>query len=103
MIECFDYDEAFSRNLGWVTALEQKLLRHKRVAIAGVGGVHLMTLTRLGIGAFNIADMDVFEQANFNRQAGAMMSTLGKPKVEVMAAMARDINPELELRIFPEG
>jgi len=106
MNEGFDYHEAFSRNLGWVTALELRLLRRKRVAIAGaggVGGVHLLTLTRLGIGAFNIADMDVFEQANFNRQAGAMMSTLGKPKVGVMAAMARDINPELDIRVFPEG
>jgi len=106
MNEGFDYHDAFARTLGWVTDLELKLLRRRRVAIAGaggVGGVHLLTLTRLGIGAFNIADMDVFEQANFNRQVGAMMSTLGKPKVGVMAAMARDINPELDIRIFPEG
>ncbi len=106
MNEGFNYADAFSRTLGWVTELELKLLRHKRVAIAGVGGVggiHLLTLTRLGIGSFNIADMDIFEQANFNRQAGAMMSTLGQPKVEVMARMARDINPELDIRIFPEG
>ena len=102
----FDYQEAFSRTLGWVTELELRLLRHKRIAIAGVGGVggvHLLTLARLGIGAFNIADMDVFEQANFNRQVGAMMSTLGEAKVDVMAAMARDINPELDIRIFAQG
>ncbi|OIQ78706.1 tRNA threonylcarbamoyladenosine dehydratase [mine drainage metagenome] len=102
----FDYHAAFSRTLGWVTTLELQQLRHKRVAIAGaggVGGVHLLTLARLGIGAFNIADLDTFELANFNRQAGAMMSTLGQPKVEVMATMARDINPELDLRVFPGG
>jgi len=102
----FDYQEAFSRTLGWVTPLELQLLRQRRIAIAGVGGVggvHLLTLTRLGVGAFNIADMDVFELANFNRQAGAMISTLDKPKVEVMAAMARNINPELDIRVFPEG
>ena len=34
----------------------------------GVGGIHLVTLARLGIGAFNIADPDCFELANFNRQ-----------------------------------
>ena len=39
-------------------------------------------------------DLDTFELANFNRQAGAMMSTLGRPKVDVLAEMARDINPE---------
>jgi len=102
----FDFYEAFSRTLGWVTEAELQVLRHKRVAIAGaggVGGLHLLTLTRLGIGAFHVADLDTFEQANFNRQAGAMMSTLGKAKVDVMAGMALDINPELDLRLFPAG
>jgi molybdopterin/thiamine biosynthesis adenylyltransferase len=102
----FDYDIAFSRNLGWVTETEQALLRSRRIAIAGLGGVggsHLLTLTRLGVGKFNIADLDVFELANFNRQAGASLSHVGRTKVEVLAAMALDINPELDLRRFPEG
>lgn len=102
----FDYDQAFSRNLGWVTESEQVLLRGKRVAIAGlggVGGIHLLTLARLGIGKFNIADFDVFDIVNFNRQAGATVSTLGLAKSEVLADMARDINPELDLRVFPQG
>ena len=57
--ESFDYTTAFSRNIGWLTLREQDSLRSKRVAIAGLGGVggsHLITLTRLGIGAFTIAD-----------------------------------------------
>ena len=102
----FSYDEAFSRNEGWVTKEEQKLLRGKRIAIAGLGGVggsHLLTLARLGIGAFNISDMDVFEGANMNRQAGASQSTIGKEKIEVLSEMARDINPDLEIGMFPEG
>lgn len=102
----FDYHQAFSRNIGWVTEAEQALLRHKRVAIAGLGGVggsHLLTLTRLGIGAFHIADLDRFELANFNRQAGATLSSIGRPKTEVLEAMARDINPDLEIRRFDEG
>jgi len=102
----FVYANAFSRNIGWVTHDEQAILRKKRIAIAGmggVGGVHLLTLARLGIGAFNIADLDVFELANFNRQAGAMLSTVGKPKVAALAEMALDINPELELKIFSSG
>ena len=102
----FDYGEAFVRNIGWVTREEQQILRNKRIAIAGlggVGGIHLLTLARLGIGAFNISDLDFFEIANFNRQAGAMISTLGLSKAETLARMARDINPELDLRIFPTG
>lgn len=106
MASGFDYGEAFSRNIGWVTAEEQQVLQRKRVAIAGmggVGGVHLVTLARLGIGAFNIADFDAFDIVNFNRQAGAAVSTLGRPKIDVMAETARDINPECDVRQFPQG
>jgi molybdopterin/thiamine biosynthesis adenylyltransferase len=102
----FNYEKAFSRNIGWVSASEQQTLRGKRVAIAGLGGVggaHLLTLTRLGIGAFHIADFDTFDIANFNRQAGAMTSTVGRQKSEVLAKMARDINPELQLTVFEKG
>jgi molybdopterin/thiamine biosynthesis adenylyltransferase len=106
MSESFSYEQAFARNIGWVTQQEQAILRSKRVAIAGgggVGGVHLLTLARLGIGSFHIADFDKFDIANFNRQVGANMSTLGEPKVDVLANMARDINPELDIKIFPAG
>lgn len=102
----FDYNEAFARTLGWVTEAEQSQLRQRRVAIAGlggVGGVHLLTLTRLGIGKFNIADNDRFELVNFNRQAGATVDSIGRPKVDVMAAMAQAINPEVDIRKFGEG
>ncbi len=102
----FEYDEAFSRNLGWVTEAEQQTLRRKCVAIAGLGGVggaHLLTLARLGIGRFAIADMDRFDLANFNRQVGATVDSLGRSKAEVLAQMAAEINPELEIRRFPEG
>ncbi len=102
----FDYDTAFDRNIGWVTADEQQTLRHKRVAIAGmggVGGVHLLTLARMGIGAFNISDLDHFELANFNRQVGASMSTIGRAKADVMAEMAAGINPLADIKTFGEG
>jgi molybdopterin/thiamine biosynthesis adenylyltransferase len=102
----FDYYQAFSRNIGWVTEKEQAMLRGKRIAIAGLGGVggsHLLTLSRLGIGNFNIADFDRFEVQNFNRQAGASISHLNRPKVDVLAEMALDINPELGLKTYAQG
>lgn len=105
-MQSFLYDEAFSRNIGWVTREEQAQLRHKRVAIAGLGGVgglHLLTLCRLGISKFHLADFDTFDLANFNRQAGATVSTLNQSKLDVMIRQARDINPELDITGFEKG
>jgi hypothetical protein len=102
----FNYHEAFLRNVGWVTAEEQERLRHKKVAIGGLGGVggsHLIVLARMGIGRFSIADLDTFELPNFNRQYGASLSTVGKPKVEVMEQALLDINPEAEITVFKRG
>lgn len=102
----FDYGTAFSRHIGWVTESEQQRLKNARVAIGGlggVGGVHLLTLARMGIGRFTIADFDVFDVVNFNRQVGATVSTLERPKIDVLSEMALDINPEINLRTFPEG
>ena len=82
----FNYKAAFSRNIGWVTEHEQETLSSKRVAIAGAGGVggeHLVTLSRLGIQKFNISDFDEFEIHNFNRQAGPLdeLSVKSWPKL----------------------
>lgn len=99
----FDYDTAFSRNIGWVTREEQQALRTKKVAIGGmggVGGVHALTLARSGIGAFHIADADIFEVANFNRQVGATVATVGKSKVDTLASMITDINPDARVTTF---
>src|SRR5438552_15030806 len=96
--DAFRFNAAFDRNIGWLTDWEQQALRHKRVAIAGMGGVggfHLLTLARLGIGAFNIADLDRFEAVNFNRQIGATMDSLGRHMAEVLEGMELAIKPEL--------
>ena len=102
----FDYHEAFSRNIGWVTVEEQEYLRNVKVACGGLGGVggdHMIVLARLGIGNFNISDLDDYDLANFNRQAGANMSTIGRPKAEVMEETLRGINPEATIKNFNKG
>ncbi|QDU36062.1 tRNA threonylcarbamoyladenosine dehydratase [Maioricimonas rarisocia] len=99
------YAEAFCRNAGLISDEEQERLRNARVAIPGMGGVggqHLVTLARMGVGRFTIADPDTFEVANTNRQSGARLDTLGRSKAEVMAEEALRINPDLDIRVFRE-
>lgn len=100
------YRTAFSRNIGLFTEAEQDLLRRACVAIAGLGGVgglHLITLARMGVGAFHLADMDVFEPVNVNRQYGAKVPSFGRPKLDVMMEESLAVNPHLEIVAFPEG
>lgn len=98
--------QAFSRNIGLLTKNEQKKLEKIRIAIPGMGGVgggHLITLVRSGIGCFNIADFDSFEPININRQFGASVPDFGRPKQEVMKERALSINPYLQINTFDKG
>lgn len=101
----WDYEQAFSRNLGLISPEEQQRLRNCRVAIpgmGGVGGLHLMTLVRMGVGKFRIADADTFGVGNFNRQFGSTVHSTGQPKARVLAEAALSVNPELEIDVRGE-
>jgi len=98
--------QAFSRNIGILTMEEQKKLSKTTVAIpgmGGVGGIHLITMVRTGIGKFHIADFDTYEPANVNRQFGARVPDFGRSKLKVMKEQALSINPYLELSLFEDG
>jgi molybdopterin/thiamine biosynthesis adenylyltransferase len=97
--------EEFKRNIGLLNEEEQKKLLSARIAVAGaggVGGLHLLTLARLGIGKFTIADPDTFETVNINRQYGASHSTIGQNKADVLAGMVKDINPSADVTSFTQ-
>ena len=102
----FDYSTAFARNLGFLSETEQQRLHDARVAIAGLGGTggaQVHALARMGIGRFNLADPDIFELINFNRQVGATMQTIGRSKVDVCEEIVHGIDPEAEVRKYPQG
>ncbi|NNK91314.1 MAG: hypothetical protein HKO87_02675 [Acidimicrobiia bacterium] len=100
------YDLAVSRNLGFITRAEQEVLRRSTVAIAGAGGdggLLAIQLARLGVGSFRLADPEVFETENLNRQAAASFATIGTNKAEAIGRAILGINPEAELHVLPDG
>lgn len=73
-------------------------LRAAHVAVFGLGGVGSWCaegLARSGVGELTLIDQDTASRSNINRQLCALESTLDLPKAEVMAARARDINPDI--------
>lgn len=96
----FDYQKAFSRNLGWVTPDEQKKIASVRVGIVGMGGVggqYAEVLARLGVTKFSICDEDEFSIENTNRQNACQVENYGRSKVEVIRERILSINPEAEI------
>lgn len=67
------------------------------VGLGGVGAVAAEMICRAGVGKMTIADGDVVELTNRNRQLPALKSTEGHPKTEILAQRLLDINPGLEL------
>jgi tRNA A37 threonylcarbamoyladenosine dehydratase len=75
-------------------------LKQTHVLVVGVGGVGAYAaelICRAGVGKLTIADGDSVDPTNRNRQLLALASTERKPKVEIMAARLKDINPEVEI------
>ena len=75
-------------------------LKQSNVIVVGVGGVGAYAaelICRAGVGKITIADGDVIDPTNRNRQLLALSSTEGESKVELMAARLRDINPDVEV------
>lgn len=100
----YDYSIVTSRNLGIFTPEQQEIIRNTKVALAGTGGNAdiLFTLVQLGFRNFRIADPDVFEASNLNRQLGAYVDNLGINKAHAVAIelrrMATDVNVDVMTR-----
>lgn len=72
-------------------------LRNASVAVFGLGGVGSYAaeaLVRAGVGRLTLIDFDDIGISNLNRQIHALDSTVGRPKVLVMAERCRAINPD---------
>ncbi|MBM7660705.1 tRNA A37 threonylcarbamoyladenosine dehydratase [Bacillus mesophilus] len=90
----------FSRNELALGKEGLQLLKDSTVAVLGVGGVGSFSaeaLARSGVGRILLVDKDDVDITNVNRQIHALLSTVGKPKADLMKARIEDINPECEV------
>lgn len=74
-------------------------VRSATVGVAGLGGLgsHVaIALARLGVGRLVLADFDVVEPSNLNRQS-YFVDQLGMPKAEALSATLARINPFVEV------
>lgn len=100
------YLERTDRNIGWITRKEQDLLHRSVIGIAGCGGMGGLLANiflRLGVGEVRIADCEVFDESNINRQYAARRGTIGKSKALETARMVRAVSDDAALVVFPQG
>jgi tRNA A37 threonylcarbamoyladenosine dehydratase len=76
-------------------------LRRARVCVVGLGGVGSWAaeaLARSALGHLTLVDLDDICASNINRQLHALEGVVGQPKVTIMAARIRAINPSCDAR-----
>lgn len=83
---------------------QQRLLDGK-VLIIGAGGLGApiaLYLAAAGVGTIGIADADMVDLTNLQRQVIHFTPDVGKPKVESAAEKMRAINPDVTVRTYRE-
>lgn len=95
--------DIFARTEQLIGAERLDMLKKSKVIVFGIGGVGSYAceaLARCGVGHIALVDFDTVNETNINRQIIALHSTVGRKKVEVMAARIADINPQAKTEIF---
>ncbi|MDR3212976.1 MAG: ThiF family adenylyltransferase [Azoarcus sp.] len=92
------------RQSAMISPAHRAALRSLRVALAGGGGtgsIMLEALLRLGIQHIDVIDGDAIEASNLNRLQGASFSDVCRNKAEFLAARARMMFDNADVRAIP--
>ncbi|AZB43735.1 tRNA threonylcarbamoyladenosine dehydratase [Bacillus sp. FJAT-42376] len=90
----------FSRNELAIGKEGIEILKNSTVAVLGIGGVGSFSaeaLARSGVGRLVLVDKDDVDITNVNRQIHALVSTVGKPKADLMRDRIKEINPDCDV------
>jgi tRNA A37 threonylcarbamoyladenosine dehydratase len=72
------------------------------LGLGGVGSYAAEALARSGVGRIIIADFDIIEDSNINRQIYALDSTVGLKKIQVAKERIHNINNECNIKLITE-
>lgn len=100
-MEKVTYAQLFQRNIGFVDDAEQEKIKKQKVFVVGVGGMGgaaVMNLVRMGYLRLGIADIDVFEESNINRQLFCNLDYVGRDKALACIDQVKKLNPEVEIK-----
>ena len=100
-MEKVNYKTLFQRNIGFVSEAEQEKIRIQKVFIVGVGGMGgaaLMNLVRMGYENIGVADIDVFEESNINRQLFCNSDYVGIDKAEASVIQVHKLNSGVQIK-----
>ena len=104
------YPQYLYKNEGGFSRNQLERLAQARVSVAGLGAFAggAVALSQLGVacgagGFLRIADPDVFERHNANRQLFATQSNSGRNKTAVVEGWIRDLVPECHVEPFADG
>lgn len=102
-----DFHERYSRHLrlSEVGVEGQRRLEAAHVAIVGAGGLGSPAayyLGAAGVGTLTIADDDLVERSNLQRQILHTDAGVGQPKVESARSAISALNPRVRVRPFAE-
>ena len=83
----------------------QRKLKAARVLCIGAGGLGspiTMYLAAAGVGGLGLVDPDVVEITNLQRQILFGQKDIGRKKLEAARERLLDINPHLDIQLYPE-
>ncbi|EFP1523835.1 molybdopterin biosynthesis protein MoeB, partial [Salmonella enterica] len=106
------YNERVNRSLGWMGNNEeeqkknQNIIKNVTIGVAGTGGIGGSTAARLirsGCLNIKIADIDLFDTSNIQRQMGAELGNLGRNKAEVVFEQLARITKDTSITAYTNG
>ena len=95
-------EERYERNIGALTQEEQELLKTKKAAIIGCGGLGCYAaefLARAGLKHLTLIDGDVYATSNLNRQLNSLEANLGRNKASETGKRLLLIRSDLSIKI----